>query len=314
MPKVSEYRFPQMNQVTSLASAVHVKTDSGERIELDPQRLYQRLLVTGICDIPMHDLLKYELCSLPTCRFVDAHWRQNRAHVLSHQTCVRMYLFYYSQQWDAVHYRWGWPKNSIYADICRMYTQYVVNTYSDAVVVFDGYYGGASTKVETHRRRAKNYRHTLVHLSADRLFLPTHQTKRPWLTLLHYTCPVQASLKNIPKEMLAGMFICERQTNSCCCRWHWCVSAVGTPCWFHQSHCWTIDHVYGDLQRDHLHSNSRITWTIPLYDHCSSYMLLVVAIPHRGPTGLERWLLFPSMQHWVELQMCSCLLKLTLQS
>ena len=34
--------------VTSLASAVHVKLASGERIELDPQRLYQRLLVTGI--------------------------------------------------------------------------------------------------------------------------------------------------------------------------------------------------------------------------------------------------------------------------
>ena len=88
-----------------------------------------------------------------------------------------MYLFYYSQQGDAVHYRWGCvgsqvllAQELIYADICRLYTQYVVNTYSDAVVVFDGYYGGA---------RAENYRHTLVHLSADGLFLPTHQTKRP---------------------------------------------------------------------------------------------------------------------------------------
>ena len=33
---------------------------------------------------------------------------------------------------------------------------------------------------------------------------------------------------------------------------------------------------------------SRITWTISLYDHCSSYMLLMVVIPHRGLTGLER--------------------------
>ena len=32
----------------SLASAVHVKTVSGNQIELNPQRLYQRLLVTGI--------------------------------------------------------------------------------------------------------------------------------------------------------------------------------------------------------------------------------------------------------------------------
>ena len=179
---------------------------------------------------------------------------------------------------DALVHKFSWPKNSIYADICMLYTQYVVNTYSDAVVVFDGYYGGASTKDETHPRRAENYRHKCLHLSADRLFLPTHQTNRPWLTLLHNTCPVQASLKNISKEMFAGMFICEWQTNSCCCRWHWCVSTVGTPCLFHQSHCWTIHHVHGDLQRDHL-KLSIITWTIPLYDHCSSCMLLHCAAP-----------------------------------
>ena len=80
---------------------------------------------------------------------------------------------------DALVHKFSWPKNSIYADICRLYTQYVANTYSDAVVVCDGYYGGASTKVETHRRRAEHYRHTLVNISADKLFLPTHQTKRP---------------------------------------------------------------------------------------------------------------------------------------
>ena len=98
---MSEYRFSQKNQVTSLASAVHVKTASGERIELDPQRLYQRLLVTGICDIPMHDLLKYELCSLPTCRF-DSHMlmRTGDKTELMHYLIkgVRMYIFYYSQQ------------------------------------------------------------------------------------------------------------------------------------------------------------------------------------------------------------------------
>ena len=66
---VSEYKFSQKNQVKSLASALHVKTASGERIELDPQCLYQRLLVTDICDIPMHDLMKYELCSLPYFSF-----------------------------------------------------------------------------------------------------------------------------------------------------------------------------------------------------------------------------------------------------
>ena len=61
-----------------------LKLHLGERIEIDSQRLYQRLLVTGICDIPMHgacifqlqapDLFKYELCSFPTSLF-DNHMR-----------------------------------------------------------------------------------------------------------------------------------------------------------------------------------------------------------------------------------------------
>ena len=117
-----------------------------------------------------------------------------------------MYHPYDSEQWGAVHYRWGcaasqvpvpWQKNSIY-EICRLYTQYVVNTYSDAVVVFNGYDGGASTKDEIHSRRAGNDIGASVSVSACmhltmnwRLFLPTHQRIRPWLTLLQYTCPVQ---------------------------------------------------------------------------------------------------------------------------
>ena len=40
---------------------------------------------------------------------------------------------------DALVHKFSWHNNSIYADICRLYTQYVVNTYSDAVVVLDGY-------------------------------------------------------------------------------------------------------------------------------------------------------------------------------
>ena len=56
---VENLQFSQRNQVKSLVSAVHVKTAPGDRIELDPQRLFQCLLVAGICDVPMHDLLKY---------------------------------------------------------------------------------------------------------------------------------------------------------------------------------------------------------------------------------------------------------------
>ena len=41
-------------------------------MEMGPQRLYQRLLVIGMADIPLPDLLKFELCSVPPALF-DNH-------------------------------------------------------------------------------------------------------------------------------------------------------------------------------------------------------------------------------------------------
>ena len=66
---VAQYKFSQKNQMKTLASAVHVKISSGEQIEMDHQRLYQRLLLTGIGAIPLPDLLQYELCSFPPITF-----------------------------------------------------------------------------------------------------------------------------------------------------------------------------------------------------------------------------------------------------
>ena len=66
---VSAYSFSQKNQAKTLASAVYVKTPSGGQIELDPQHLYQRLLLMGVGDIPLAELLGYELCSLPAALF-----------------------------------------------------------------------------------------------------------------------------------------------------------------------------------------------------------------------------------------------------
>ena len=107
------------------------------------------------------------MCALTTCRF-DSHMlmRAGDKTELMHYLIKRVSECIISTtpsnemqfiiDGDALVHKFSWPKNSTYADICRMYTQYVVNTYSDAVVVFDGYCGGASTKDETHRRRAEN--------------------------------------------------------------------------------------------------------------------------------------------------------------
>ena len=53
---------------------------------MDPQHLYQRLLLMGIGDIPLPELLKYELCSLPASLY-DNHMRMRtgkKAELMHH--------------------------------------------------------------------------------------------------------------------------------------------------------------------------------------------------------------------------------------
>ena len=55
--------------------------------------------------------------------------------------------------------RLPWPNQTTYANLASLYVQYVHRHYRHAVVVFDGYGSGPSTKDEAHQRRAmpKNF-------------------------------------------------------------------------------------------------------------------------------------------------------------
>jgi hypothetical protein len=65
---VSKYTFSKKLQVMNLASSLYVSID-GEKIEIDPQLLYQRLLVTCIGSVEIQTLFPYELCSYPSSLF-----------------------------------------------------------------------------------------------------------------------------------------------------------------------------------------------------------------------------------------------------
>ena len=49
-----------------------------------------------------------------------------------------------------------WPNQTTYANLSNLYVQYVHRHYKHAVVVFDGYESGPSTKDETHQRRTSS--------------------------------------------------------------------------------------------------------------------------------------------------------------
>ena len=49
-----------------------------------------------------------------------------------------------------------WPNQTTYANLSNLYVQYVHRHYKPAVVVFDGYASGFSTKDETYQRRTSS--------------------------------------------------------------------------------------------------------------------------------------------------------------
>lgn len=199
---VASYKFSQKNQVKTLASAVHVQNTSGDRIEMEPQRLYQRLLLTGIGVIQLDELLKYELCSFPPS-FFDNHMRMrsgDKAELIHHlvklnPTCIvsgtlEVGLQYIVDGGGLLH-KFAWPKHSTYSDICSLYVRHIHSTYGHAaMVVFDGYHG-SSTKDEAHRRRTGHDIGAKVLVSAEmqltmskKAFLANESNKQALINLL----------------------------------------------------------------------------------------------------------------------------------
>ena len=54
---VSQFKFTKKDQVVTLGSSVYVHVD-GERVEMDPKHLYQRLSVAGIGNIDIQTLFQ----------------------------------------------------------------------------------------------------------------------------------------------------------------------------------------------------------------------------------------------------------------
>ena len=65
---VAEYTFRKKDQVTTLASSTYI-TVEGERLEIDPKQLFQRLVVAGKETVDTQILFTYELSSYPTSLF-----------------------------------------------------------------------------------------------------------------------------------------------------------------------------------------------------------------------------------------------------
>ena len=200
---VSQHKFVKKDQVCTLASSVYVSCE-GEKIEINPQQLYQRLIVAGIGNIQLTELFQYELCSYPSSlfdskllmRLPDKADLQNGlvkkipACVVSDQPLDMLEVMYVVDG-GAMLQRIPWPKSTSYFNLCKLYIQFIQRHYQRVLVVFDGYGCDPSTKDETHERRTGSEMGVDVDFTDDmilkmkkKLFLANFKNKQKFINSL----------------------------------------------------------------------------------------------------------------------------------
>ena len=170
-----EFKFKRSNQVITLSTKSSVKID-GEKIQVDPQLLFQRLIIASKSLDDMEAMFQHELCSYPTALFdsslmllqpqkpvlADAIWAKLPSDPAGPTGEVQYVL-----DGGALLHRIPWPRGfPTYRDICDLYCNYVTRKYGAAIVVFDGY-TSSSTKDMTQQRRAGGKTGTTVTFSDD---------------------------------------------------------------------------------------------------------------------------------------------------
>ena len=164
---VAEYKFSKKDQVTALAATTYL-TVEGEQLEIDPKQLFQRLLVAGAGTVDIVTLSTYELSSYPAVLF-DSNLLMRLPDKASLQSslvkkvpsCIVSQCpedVVYVLDGGALLQRLPWPNQTTYATLSSLYIQYVHRHYSHAIVVFDGYDSGPTTKDDAHDRRAASTR------------------------------------------------------------------------------------------------------------------------------------------------------------
>lgn len=137
----------------------------GEPITVDPNLLFQRLVkVAQVNPDQLPSCFEYELTNSPTAlfdtcglprearkgelaKFLFKATKQESAHVLPEKGLQHVL------DGGALLHRLPWTRSSTYAQVIGSYVDFVQRHYGHAVVVFDGYGQGHSTKDVTHLRR-----------------------------------------------------------------------------------------------------------------------------------------------------------------
>ena len=195
-----EHTFRRKDQAVTLGTKSSILID-GEEVQIDPQLLFQRLIIVAQTSDELESAFKHELCSYPPALF-DSSLLLREAHKPALADAIWVLLGPDVQadvpnedsrcvlDGGALIQRIPWIRGSTYGCIVNQYTEYVTHKYRDAVVVFDGY-DNANTKDMTHQRRSKGNAGTTVTFTGDTpvtmkkdQFLANRQNKKRFISML----------------------------------------------------------------------------------------------------------------------------------
>ncbi|XP_013394769.1 uncharacterized protein LOC106162148 [Lingula anatina] len=145
---------------------------SGEIVPVDPNLIFQRLVTAGV---DSSSIMNYELCTFPPALFASRVALRTSNKATLAQAMWSDGLDNPGPQGDinyildggALLHRIPWTFGITWNDIAHQYVTYVLRRYKRAVVVFDGYLYGPSTKDSTHLRRSNSIMSTAVMFTGE---------------------------------------------------------------------------------------------------------------------------------------------------
>ena len=175
---IEKHKFKKKEQVIPLSNHNAVKI-KGDVINISPQLLFQRLVTAGTINDNLFEVFEYELCNYPPSLFenrttlrlatksalADALWKLMPPDTTSPSGNVQYVL-----DGGALLHRITWRLGTTYAEICKDYVNYVLSHYGKAMIVFDGYPEGPTTKDVAHQRRQMKHASASVHVSDIMIF------------------------------------------------------------------------------------------------------------------------------------------------
>lgn len=156
IPEASIKRSDQIKSLDSLYPGVQIDK---QKIRIDPNHLFQRLILVAQRENNMATFFEYELTPIPTTLFKDCFMRKSQKSLLAKalqdgvQPNVVNAEAKYVLDGGALLHRVKWKKKTTYKEIALQYVKYVRTRYGDCCIVFDGYDNGPSIKDHEHKQR-----------------------------------------------------------------------------------------------------------------------------------------------------------------